>query len=426
MANFQAIAHGHLTRWPSHERLDRLTSPLWDRFTYSRAMREHPENPSANSLAAGVTEEDMLAAIEASGYGLQSVAVDKIIATAVDVLQTTGHPTDEPVSLRIHNQEEWSYIDPDSQETRTLDALISINLTNSDYMDKPRAERPAETIYINLDLLIECKQSELPFVFFMRSTGTGDVPRVIGLPHDWLSVKSKDDDFPFKMRVYDALGLYNLPLRERPDTAISMTRTHRKGRSLELSGEEAFRSIALPLSKALRYYENLTQTKEPKLYTHIKLVMPVAVVRAPMIGVSMEDGSPSMIATPWVRLVRMDPGDDSPFSQFCQPVAIDVVHIDYLEKYAKVALESCVEASQRIADFAIPCLTGEAMTPTFSLEDTKQPDDGTASSPKEYYRSMRPTMSGEDFMKRWLEWFWRAHSSDSAEDEPSTRITCKA
>jgi hypothetical protein len=393
--------------WATH-----LSLSLPHRLAYVRCMREHPENPSSNQLAAGVTEEDMMAAVEGSGYGLQSVAVDKIMATAVDVLETSEGTAGDSQSWRIQCQEEWSYIDSDSQDSRNLDALISVDLTSSDSSNKPRAESAGETLRIHLDLLIECKQSELPFVFFMRRTRAGDVPRIIGLPHELLSVKLEDHDFAIGMRTYDVLGLRGLPLTQRAETAISMSKTHRRGKSLELSGEEAFRGVALPLSKALRYYEGLTQPKEPKLYTHVRLVMPVAVVRAPMVGVSLEDGEPRLTAMPWVRLIRMDPGDDSPFSQFCEPVAIDVVHVDFLETYARITFESGVIASQRLVEFAVPCLTGEAI----AMESLEISGDR---SRKPSYLFMRPSISEEEFMKRWLERFWRAHSRTPQDSEGS-------
>jgi hypothetical protein len=272
------------------------------------------------------------------------------------MLGTERPPLDGSVRSRVDCQEEWAYIDADSQETRQLDGLIALDVTSAEY--KPYPDSPRETIRCSLDLLIECKQSELPFLFFMRRANTGDVPRIVGLPHEWLSIGTDDHpDIHLGMRPYDALGFYSLPLARRPSTAISMTKAQWKsGSVLQLSGEDVFRGIALPLSKAVRYYETMIKPKEPTLYTDVRMVVPVAVVRAPMIGVSMEGGQPSMLATPWVRLVRLDPGNRSSTSGSNQSTSIDVVHIDFVEEYARVAIEAAMEAERRIAEFAVPGL----------------------------------------------------------------------
>jgi hypothetical protein len=229
-------------------------------------MDEAAGNPPTNRLPGGVTDQGILAAIESSGYGLQSVAADKIIATAEEMLGTERPPLDGSVRSRVDCQEEWAYIDADSQETRQLDGLIALDVTSAEY--KPYPDSPRETIRCSLDLLIECKQSELPFLFFMRRANTGDVPRIVGLPHEWLSIGTDDHpDIHLGMRPYDALGFYSLPLARRPSTAISMTKAQWKsGSVLQLSGEDVFRGIALPLSKAVRYYETMIKPKEPTLY----------------------------------------------------------------------------------------------------------------------------------------------------------------
>lgn len=389
-------------------------------------MDEYPGNPTTNKLTAGVTDEDILKAIKSSGYVLQSVAVDRIINSAANVLRSSEIIDSKSVGYRFRCQEEWSYLDRDSGDTRALDALISVDITD-ERSRKPLAESPAETLYFYVDMLMECKQSDLPYLFFMRPANTGDVPHFSGLPYEWLSIQNAGSAFAVRMRTYDVLGTYDLPIAKVPPTAISMSKARRQGKSLELSGEEAFKGLALPLSKALQYYYKLTQPSKQNLYTHVHLVLVVAVLRAPMIGVSMADGEITTTALPWVRLVRVDPAAESWHSEFSEPMAIDVVHADYLAEYTKFAMESCLDISRRMMKFANPLLSGTAVR----LEDedesgTSEPsgDAATTNVANEtpFYESMRSVISDEEFMAGWTEWFARQHSPAT---EDGAEVTVK-
>lgn len=109
----------------------------------SLLMTKHvPANPNTNKLPAGIAEADVHSAITQSGYPLQNIAGD--------YCEKAGFRTIE----------EWSYLDKDAEPLRTIDVKA----------EKPLFEyqKGSETkIRPNLILLIECKQSELPYVFFL-------------------------------------------------------------------------------------------------------------------------------------------------------------------------------------------------------------------------------------------------------------------
>jgi len=65
-------------------------------------MNFSKENPPTNILPNGLTEADIDKAITKSGYPLQSI-IGEILRT------------------RFYCQDEWSYIDNDSHEIRTMD-----------------------------------------------------------------------------------------------------------------------------------------------------------------------------------------------------------------------------------------------------------------------------------------------------------------
>jgi hypothetical protein len=324
---------------------------------------QHPDNPAENTLGAGVSDEDLLQAIEASGYSLQSVAVD-VILQALEEYADPREATAPYPALPTHAQEEWSYVDSDSGDVRHIDAFISTDVTPPplrSYAAVP--SQPTDFLRYHLDFLIECKQSDLPYIFFLRKCDAGDVPRLLGLPHESLRVHEGHCEGPTSIySVHRALGLTTIPFAGEPLTAISMSRASRRGKKLELSGEESFRSITLPLIKALAYYGELAApTGEGRLHYDVRLAIPLVVLRAPMVGVHLIDGQPHMKAHPWVRLVRIDPDPGKAwYGKFSQSAAIDVVHVGYLPTYMRHARETAVNVTNLMSRFAIPVLTGEA------------------------------------------------------------------
>ena len=102
-------------------------------------MKKTDDNPVTNRLGSGVTEEKLDVAIVKSGYPLQTKVALQL-------------------KKEFHVQEEWSFIDNKTKDIRTIDLLAEKELYN-------RKEHPR--VRPTLDLIIECKQSELPFVFFL-------------------------------------------------------------------------------------------------------------------------------------------------------------------------------------------------------------------------------------------------------------------
>ena len=104
-------------------------------------MKHFTNNPTTNVLGGGVTEEKLNIAVLKSGYPLQT----RVAIALKD---------------NFFVQEEWSFIDNQTDEVRTIDLLAEKHLF--DKQQKVRV-RPI------LNLIIECKQSELPYIFFLAN-----------------------------------------------------------------------------------------------------------------------------------------------------------------------------------------------------------------------------------------------------------------
>jgi hypothetical protein len=118
-------------------------------------MHSFKDNPATNVLGGGITEEQLNNAVLRSGYPLQT-----------------------KVALELRKEfsvfEEWSFLDEKTHELRTIDLLAEKQLT--------RYKEPSG-VQCFLDLIIECKQSELPYIFFLAtmSRTPGNFPYIAGL-----------------------------------------------------------------------------------------------------------------------------------------------------------------------------------------------------------------------------------------------------
>lgn len=283
-------------------------------------MREAPDNPPTNRLGAGLSEEDLLQAVAASGYPLQTLVAAGLRRDSYGV------------------QEEWSYIDKDSGQMRALDVLAFKSFS------QPDAGAPREgEIYSGLTLLIECKQSTMPYVFFLSSSlpVVRDFPLVTGLPK--LDLKRENRTWADVPIAY-ALGLDRWGLIRNATYSTSFTKAHRKGKGLEFSGTDPFNGLVLPLSKALNYYAERNKVQRQPYNCFGKLTVAIGVLDAPMVGVRVTEEETEAYHLPWVRVLKHETrGPEDRFGRDSM-VAIDVIHKDFFGAYLKEHLLPFAEA----------------------------------------------------------------------------------
>jgi len=317
------------------------------------------------TLPGGVTYNQIRDAVVRSGYPSQGMVIDKLI-------EVIGAKNPEFPTLMI--QEEWSFIDDDSNAVRQIDALVDWLITSDadeEDNDFSRARDnfadAASWIRTHLNFLVECKQSDLPYVAFTRNTTIGcRIPLLFGLPHETLSLIFRSDrELSMGMGAADALGTWDLGFPELAN-AVSIAKAHRKGKELELSGEEMYKGLALPMLKALEYFRKTSKAHSKKMYFDVRVVFPIVVIRAPLVGVQVKEGNIELRDLPWARLVRSEP--DEPDLWWNASVSgFDVVQFDHLTEYAAAAKKAAIEISERIKSFATQLLTGKAV---FSDEDS--------------------------------------------------------
>lgn len=272
-------------------------------------MKHTPNNPATNILGAGVTKSDLASAIQHSGYPLQTV-IGNFLRDDFNV------------------QDEWGYIDKDTKELRTIDILAGKNLF--EFSDNPRV-RPS------VNLLIECKQSDLPFVFLLSPTKPWlkDFPVIAGLAQDDIVITTDDSASSYAISPLHLFGLDNHKFIQEPPYSFTLSKGVRKGKDLELSGSETYNSLILPIIKSLLHFKIAEQPPETALYFDAHLALGVGVLNAPMVGVNVLENGNEHIMLPWVRVIRHEYFENLERWKRSKLFIIDIVHKDFFQEYVE-------------------------------------------------------------------------------------------
>ncbi|MFG2448565.1 hypothetical protein ACGFSG_04255 [Streptomyces sp. NPDC048512] len=266
-------------------------------------------------------------------------------------------------------QEEWAFIDRESGQTRSIDILVDLAFPH-DYKE------PNSKLRTRLNLLVECKQSDLPYVFFLRKSAPvqhNEFPEIYGLDGQDIRVftnaakeeSTRDDSFSWWMNLRDALDFAEIPFFGAPTLyAISFAKAMRRGPKLELTGEDAYRSLTLPLLKAADHLKSLSKPTEGHPLLFPRIVINLAVVRAPMICAFENNGKSELIALPWVRVSHLEPteGGESGPSLNGAVRYFDVVHESFLAKYLEVLSRDADEVAQRMHQHSQEVASGLAFS----------------------------------------------------------------
>jgi hypothetical protein len=347
-------------------------------------------------LKAGITESDVLEAISKSGYLFQAEIADQIRQ------QFSGI-----VGARF--QEEWAYIDADSQGIRTLDVYAEIPLWEVD----DEGNRHLRRVQPYLDILVECKQSELPYVLFLRTGTVSDVanfPEFGGMksddirvfPEEWGTKPDHMRGESYMLSVHDAFACYNLEAFVGPPfNALSFAKVTRKkgeGGKLEISGEETYRGLTLPLLKAADYVKSQVEAEEDAAIVSPRFIVPVAVVRAPLMGAFLHSGKPILAGVPWARICRIEPAASGQVA-VGKARFFDIVHSDFWEEYLQILMNDSFELAGRMLDHEEEVFSGNALHRDQEPAKGEKPDDHDE-EPDQYHSLSRLPDDYQEFLER--------------------------
>ncbi|GHH09852.1 hypothetical protein Srubr_66010 [Streptomyces rubradiris] len=269
---------------------------------------DEPDAPAWGQLRDGLTLDALQEAVEKSGYPLQS--------TIFQLLEQ---------DFRV--QQEWGFRDRLSGEMRSIDLVARRELEHT----PPQESRIRPT----LTVMIECKQSNLPYVFFSTSPAPWklDLPTICGLGIKEVVVTTDDNPSSWHFSVSEALDLTLHPFHKVEGFSI-VSKCARKGPRLELSGIDAYNGIVMPLISAATHFIEASRPPTTAHWFDAYLVCAVAVVDAPMIVATNNSSGVKLEARPWCRLFRHEPKDLGEFlGEAGRHLAVDVVHKDFAAQY---------------------------------------------------------------------------------------------
>jgi hypothetical protein len=212
---------------------------------------------------------------------------------------------------------------------RAMDLLASFSLFDHMRSNEKRV-RP------EVNLLIECKRSDMPFVFFSGEDVPlfGNFPHIAGLKSDEINIRTDDDKSSWTHSITDALSLTFHPFLREPTACVNMSKAVRKGPEVVLSGQDAYQGLVLPIRSAVEYFRASRQPRPTFHYFSAHLVIGVAILDAPMVSVSLDpSGKATLTMTPWQRLWRHEPLSDDFGREVGEVSAIDVIHKDFILEY---------------------------------------------------------------------------------------------
>lgn len=290
-------------------------------------------NPESNKLGQGLDLDSLAAAVAISGYPLQ-----------IEVARQ--------LSDQYSIDHEWSFVDPETGQARTLDIVANLRLYKAE---------DGKRVYPAANALIECKQSTMPHIFFAADgpRPSSSTPILAGLFDDTVDIHyGKSGKFP--ARAADMIVPADHPYLTTPHFCYTFSKAARKGKALELCGSDAYQSLVLPLVKSLSHFKSARKPKSTYLYLSLEMAFVIGVIDGPMLVAKQG----SLEFAPWVRVYRHEhvPVEDGP--AFGARFAIDLVHKDYLKEFLNTYLRPFAEViAERAIKHHVVLAEREGMAP---------------------------------------------------------------
>lgn len=209
----------------------------------------------------------------------------------------------------------------------------AIDLVATRELSQPAPEE--SRIRPTLTVMIECKQSDLPYVFFSTSSAPWrlDLPTVCYSGAQEVVVTTDSNPTSWHFSAMEALDLTGHSFHGVEGFSI-VSKCARKGPRLELSGTDAYNGIVMPLISATTHFIEASRPPSTAHWFDAYLVCAVAVVDAPMIVTTNGPSDLELEARPWCRLFRHEPKDYGEFlGEVGRHLAVDVVHKDFAAQY---------------------------------------------------------------------------------------------
>ena len=201
-----------------------------------------------------------------------------------------------------------------------------------------------------LDLVIECNQSELPYVFFeSHAESNRDDPKIWGINSSDIQISTDGTRSTYSVSLISAFDLDVHQFKTAPRVSRTFSKCVRKGSKLELSGVDAYSHLVLPLVKALSHLGTAESHERQWAYYDAHLSVAVGVLDAPMVIARSGEHGTTIEPVDWVRVLRHEYVKQTSKVDRDRHWSVDIVHRTFFREYLQSYLEPFAE---EFADYA--------------------------------------------------------------------------
>lgn len=282
-------------------------------------------------------------------------------AHLIDAVRKSGYPVQTVVARELSDNftvvEEWGYVDRASQEHRALDIFAH-----------RRLDATSARLEMSLTLLIECKRSDMPYVFFAAAIPhvPSGFPSISGLPKRRFALHDESRHCSTEVPPADFMRCADFTFVSDPAIAVSFSRVERKSKTLCLSGTVPYNTVVLPLASALEHYRDSQSSpslQQQRFYPALTLC--VCVVDAPLVLASGTPEAPRLSTQSWIRLVHNEAVHEDHWWRRKHYV-VDVVRRDFLRTYlTDHALPFADQLAVRMTEHEALVVSGKGKVPNW-------------------------------------------------------------
>ncbi|MFI9805037.1 hypothetical protein ACIHEJ_11830 [Streptomyces sp. NPDC052301] len=230
------------------------------------------------------TSDEVISALGRTGYLLEQRVASKARSAGFTV--TTGK----------------AFKDPDEGKSREVDVFAI----------KKVWEAPSRNILVSIQLVIECKRSDGPYVVLGRDPSVVDThrqPYSHTMPVSqvrWLEYVDERSARQHGMQTWKWLGLHELPGSPNRDTkrGIQLVRMNLKNKEWNAENSSVFESLTVPLMKAVEAFRPQRDKAPEPRYAHLCLCFPIVVTSGELFYVNGEAEEPVAERVDWAPLER--------------------------------------------------------------------------------------------------------------------------
>jgi hypothetical protein len=248
----------------------------------------------------------------------------------ISSLERTGYLLEQRVARKVRSAgftaiTGKAFKDPEEGKSREVDVFAVRKVWDS----------PSKDVLVSIQLVIECKRSDGPYVVIGRTPNAMDTHRQ---PHShtmpisqvrWLEYIGEQTARQHGMQTWKWLGFHELPGSPNHDVrkGVQLVRMNLKNKAWTAENSSVF-ELTVPLMKAVEAFRPPRDKNPEPRYAHLCLCFPIIVTSGELFYVNGESEAPAAEQVDWAPLER-----DIDMNSMAGLFNLDVVTYSALDRY---------------------------------------------------------------------------------------------